>query len=159
MRARSLQIPRRDAFAAVSACSSSPRRLNPLRADTRASPSRTSHSFTNRPSSRKTYTDRREAPGPPSYSRRTHRFVRRPSKRCCASRANGADVSTWPESSGASTPSSCTRPTVWISIVSPSTTRRTKTDGERCCANEAGAPSMTSERSSMPKRRDEAGCR
>jgi hypothetical protein len=69
--------------------------------------------------------------GPSSRSRRTHRWSTSAASRSRASRANGAAVSNPRPISGASIPSSRTRPYVDTSIVSPSNTALTTTGSER----------------------------
>ncbi len=115
-------------LAARSAARSAPSLRSGRRALTRARPARSISAFTSRPSSRRTYASRLPylSEQSPSVSSETYRpptsVVRNPRASC----ANGAGVSNPRPVSGASMPSSLTRPTWPASSVSPSTTNRTR---------------------------------
>jgi hypothetical protein len=128
-----LHIPRLKSWASASARRSSSSRSSGVRAEIRASPSRSNTALIKVPSSVNTYASRRPYTSlrAPSNSSRTDRCRTRSASRCRASRANGAAVSNPCEISGASMPSSRTRPTVATSIVSPSNTTVTSTGPDR----------------------------
>jgi len=139
-------MPRRNACASASARLSSARRDSGSRAATRASPAPRSAAFTNSPSSRTTYARCRlyESMRGPSRSKRTHRCRTSDASFSRASRPKGAAVSRPWLTSGASSPSSRTRPNVATSIVSPSITARTSTASDRCRGGATAARSETS---------------